>query len=93
MFSVITGLAEISFMSKLLTIDIFETFSDQTGCPVSKINATNSPLLNGAIIVFSKATGEEVKRFFLFSDIVWKDQLISPSTISTENILLSAEIK
>ena len=48
-----TGLADISFISKLLTKDIFETFSDQRGCPVSYIKLTNSPLLKGTIIVFS----------------------------------------
>ena len=66
----ITGLADISFMSKLLTIDTLDKFSDQSGCPVSYIKETNSPLLKGTIIAFSNATGDEVNRFFLFSDIV-----------------------
>jgi hypothetical protein len=62
----------MSLISKLLTIDIFETFSDQIGWPVSKINATSSPLLKGAIIVFSNATGDEVNKFFFVSEIVLK---------------------
>ena len=65
-----TGLAEISLISKLLNNEIFETFSDHNGLPVSLSKATSSPLLNGAMIMFSKPIGEAVMRLFLSSATV-----------------------
>ena len=59
-----TGLAEISLISKLLKTDILDKFSDQIGRPVSYMNAISSPLLNGAITKFSLATSDAVNKFF-----------------------------
>ena len=74
----ITGLAAISFNAKLLMSEVLETFSDHIGRPSSYIKDIRSPLLNGAIIIFSYATGDAVKRFFLLSSIVWNVHSILP---------------
>ena len=65
-----TGLAVISLISKLLKEDIFEAFSDQMIFPVSYKKAIISPLLKGAIIIFSIAAGTPVCKLFLSSKIV-----------------------
>ncbi|SVB73438.1 uncharacterized protein METZ01_LOCUS226292 [marine metagenome] len=70
LFDETTGLALMSLMSKLLTIETLEARSDHKGFPSSYLNAINSPLLKGAIIVFSNATGEAVYILFLVSTIV-----------------------
>ena len=49
-------------------------------------------MLNGAITVFSNATGEAENRFFLDSEKTWNDQPILPLLKSIAKILLSAEI-
>lgn len=57
-------------MSKLLKIEILEAISDHNGCPSSYLKAISSPLLNGAMMIFSKATGEAVYMLFFDSTIV-----------------------
>ena len=47
------GFAEIALISKLLTKDTLDIFSDQIGLPSSYLKAMSSPLLNGTIIKFS----------------------------------------
>ena len=86
-----TGLAVMSLISKLESIEILAVFSDHRGVPSSYLKAIISPLLNGAMIIFSIATGDDENILLLDSIIVWNDHSASPVLRDIEKMRLSAE--